>query len=291
MNASVLSKTQFIMNINAFKTIRMTLVCILLMIGSTGDGYGKSLIKKDSVDLLLSRMPVISIFKDNYFSTGIPLNKPITNSSSDVKFQISIKHRFLNKKLPFETCPFISYSQKSFWKFYAESKPFDDSNYNPTIGLSKFFYDDDDFLCGIGYLYYEHESNGQPESNSRTWDRITISYLKPFTNGATLKLSLWVPFNFKEDNQEFLHYHGFGEIIVSMPLFSENFIASVTGRKGTKRMYGSLETELNWKAFSSSNHYLYVQWFLGQGESMLHFKRNTNMLRVGINIKPSQFLF
>jgi len=267
------------------------LALIIVVCANPNTAFSKINLQKDSVDALLSRMPVISIFKDNYFSTGVPLNKTITNKTADVKFQISIKHRFLNKKLPFETCAFISYTQKSFWKFYAESKPFDDASYNPTIGFSKFFYGENNDLWGIGYLYYEHESNGLPGEDSRTWDRITLSFKKPFSKNTLLHISAWVPFNFKEDNKEFLHYHGFGEISFATPLFSDNLIISVTGRKGTKCMYGSLETNINWKVLPSSNHYLYLQWFVGHGESMLHFKENTNMLRIGINIKPSKFFY
>ena len=42
---------------------------------------------------LLDRQPSFGMYKDNYFTTGIPINKKIDQYSADAKFQISIIHK------------------------------------------------------------------------------------------------------------------------------------------------------------------------------------------------------
>jgi len=48
-------------------------------------------------------LPPFSIYKDNYFITGIPLNRGIDGETADAKFQISFRHRLTRSRLPFDT--------------------------------------------------------------------------------------------------------------------------------------------------------------------------------------------
>lgn len=84
----------------------------------------------------LESVPPFGIYKDNYFVTGSSFSGgKLTKNNSDAKFQISIRHRLIKGVLPFHTYLFLTYTQKSFWDIYKKSKPFAESNYNPTLGL------------------------------------------------------------------------------------------------------------------------------------------------------------
>src|SRR5262245_25970216 len=79
---------------------------------------------KDTIETIVINSPSFTIYKNNYFITGIPLNEEPTEENSDIKFQISFKQRLINKRLPFGTYLHIIYTQKSFWDFYTSSSPF-----------------------------------------------------------------------------------------------------------------------------------------------------------------------
>ena len=74
----------------------------------------------DSVRAELDKMPYFTLFRDNYFSGGIPLGTKPTGHNSDVKFQLSISQRLTKSKLPFDSYLFIQYTQKAH-SIYAES--------------------------------------------------------------------------------------------------------------------------------------------------------------------------
>jgi phospholipase A1 len=42
---------------------------------------------------LFDRQPNFGVYHDNFFITGIPVNKKITKYSADTKFQISVRQR------------------------------------------------------------------------------------------------------------------------------------------------------------------------------------------------------
>lgn len=77
---------------------------------------------------LLDRQPSFGMYKDNYFTTGIPINKKIDQYSADAKFQISIRQRLTKTVLPFNSLLMLTYTQKSFWDIYQDSYPFADNN-------------------------------------------------------------------------------------------------------------------------------------------------------------------
>ena len=104
-----------------------------------------SILKRNEMEItektvldIVDALPAFGVFKDSYFTTGIPLNGVINGESADALFQISIRQRITKSRLPFNTFLYLTYSQKSFWNIYAESSPFRDNNYNPALGFGKY---------------------------------------------------------------------------------------------------------------------------------------------------------
>lgn len=132
------------------------------------------ILEKDIVLEQFNQQPNFGLYKDSYFSTGIPTNKAITTKTADAKFQISIRQRLFNTIMPFNTQLMLIYTQKSFWNVYDESAPFADNNYNPGLLLIKPIVDNKR-LKGMATLSFEHESNGKDGLESRSWNYFTLS--------------------------------------------------------------------------------------------------------------------
>lgn len=66
---------------------------------------------------------------------------------------------------------YFGYTQKSFWQVYdaENSRPFRETNYNPEVFLR---FGGPNFIADLGY---EHESNGQSDPMSRSWDRVYLT--------------------------------------------------------------------------------------------------------------------
>ncbi len=253
--------------------------------------YGRRDIRtnEDSIIRAKEREPAFAAYRDNYFITGIPLNKRITPTTADVKFQVSIRQRVTNSVLPLKSFLYITYTQKSFWDIYDESSPFRDSNYNPGIGLGKHIIKNNQFL-GTVFVQAEHESNGQKDSTlSRSWNYLSWAgkfFLNPLTS---MQLKFWIPFVDGGANKDLLDYRGLFDF--SLNMISPNklwwFTADFNPRKGLGNVNISLGVAF--RLSKKYNQYLYAQFFNGYAEGLLDYNRFSSMLRVGFCIKPDFF--
>lgn len=248
-------------------------------------------IKKDSINDLINNAPSFTIFQDNYFITGTSLDNPVSRSRSDAKYQISFKQRLTKATLPFNTYLFLTYTQKSFWKIYEESKPFAETNYNPALGIGKFFTNKDDLLRIIA-VAFEHESNGKDSIYSRTWNRISFQYMQQLTKMSSITVKGWIPFAYREDNPDLIKYVGYGEISYSQKIYNGRYVFDITSRKGMSwDDKGSVSAQISYRISKRNNQYLSLQYYTGYAESLIDYDQKTNMIRVGFVIKPSKVFY
>lgn len=73
-------------------SFQMYLICVILL--SPTMLFGQSDLSKDSVEQILKSTPAFSIYKDNYFITGIPLDRMPNGDNSDAKIQFSFNKGF-----------------------------------------------------------------------------------------------------------------------------------------------------------------------------------------------------
>lgn len=260
-----------------------TLVIFLLVPSTLSAQY----ITKRVADSVFNAQSNFSIYNDNYFITGIPLDRTPTKNTSDVKYQISIRQLLTKNLLPFKSYLFVSYTQLSFWDIYRDSKPFAEINFNPAIGLAKRIFKGDRFI-GIGALTLEHQSNGRDSIYSRSWNRLTLSFQGPITPKTVLTLKAWLPFGYKGDNPDLLHYTGYGEASMTYVFKPQKLLLDCTVRKGSQWNWkGSIQTQLNYRAFKNGNEYFTLQWFQGYEEGLINYTEKVSMLRIGFIIKPN----
>jgi phospholipase A1 len=244
-------------------------------------------ISRDSLNKILAHTPSFTIFKDNYFIGGTSYSDKPDKYNSGIKFQISILQRLTKASLPFDSYAILTYSQKSFWNVFEQSSPFEESNYNPTIGIGRIIYRDDRAI-GFSGLMLEHESNGRDGDDSRSWNFVSYSVFTAFPKGVRMMLKFWYPFDYKEDNPELIDYIGYGELHFTFPIYKDMMMADVTMRKGGRWDWrGSVQGQFYFKLSKDANQYLVIQTWTGYAENLKYYKRSDNMIRIGMLIKAN----
>lgn len=242
----------------------------------------------DSVRAELDKMPYFTLFRDNYFSGGIPLGTKPTGHNSDVKFQLSISQRLTKSKLPFDSYLFIQYTQKAFWDVFRESLPMRDLNFNPGIGLGHLIIRHNKYI-GKAYLMLEHESNGKDSIDSRSWNKITFSWALVLNDNWETQFKTWIPIIDGENNKDILKYNGIFQFAVNYRTCNKRLQigALITQRKD---WFGfNTQLELSYKFNKRENQFFFIQYYNGYGENLLEYNQYKNMLRVGFVIKPQDF--
>lgn len=240
--------------------------------------------EKEVVEIM-DRIPAFGAYRDNFFVTGIPLNKNVTNSSADALFQVSIRQRLTKTVLPFNTFAYLTYSQKSFWNIYRESSPFRDINYNPGIGLAKVFISKGQLL-GSGAIQLMHESNGKEGENSRSWNYVNLTAKYYINLHLNISGELWIPYVDGGSNKDLLDYKGFGKMSINCTDNTRKWWLELqlNPRKG----FGNINTtaSISFKLSKSFNQYVFLRFQDGYADSFLDYNKYSMSLRVGICIKP-----
>ncbi|MEO2071138.1 MAG: phospholipase A [Zunongwangia sp.] len=245
-----------------------------------------SIVKPTATDLLLSQ-PNFSIYRDNYFVTGTTLKESPSTQNSDVKYQISIKHLLSRKPVFDNAYAFITYTQKSFWKVYKESSPFEDINFNPGIGLMR-PYTSKKGRIGYYSVMLEHESNGRDSITSRSWNFVSLNWRTELNDRVFLKTKVLIPFAVADENSDLLDYVGFADVGMTYVLKKEKLYTDVLLKKGANWDWkGAVQVQLVYSPFKSANQYFMLQWYHGYGEGLLDYDKKTSFVRFGIIIKPN----
>ncbi len=260
---------------------KRNLICWILILFSPIILLAQS---KNEIDYI-KKLPVFTMFGDNYLITGTSLNKgTFQPRTSDAKFEIGFKQRLTNVGLPFGIFPYISYRQKSFWNVYLESLPFRETNYNPSIGLVKFIVNEKE-VTDVFRLAVEHESNGRDEENSRTWNYLSLTYLKPLGKKWQILSKAWLPFAEMEGNEDITSYRGYFYIKTTYRPIKNAFIDLHVQPSFKDELRGFVKLGLSFKISERSNQFLYVQYFGGYSEDLINYNQSVSNLRIGIVFK------
>lgn len=244
----------------------------------------------DSVRAELDGRPYFTLFRDSYFSGGIPVGEKPAASNSDVKFQISISQRITKSRLPFDTYLFIQYTQKVFWNCLLKSMPIRDMNHNPGIGLGHLIIYKDNYI-GKGYLMLEHESNGKDSIFSRSWNKLTLCTSIMINQNWETQFRIWAPFVDSDYNRDILKYAGIVQLGTTFRTNNKRFNASVLLTKRNSGMSFNTQVELSYKLNDKANQYIFLQYYNGYAENLLEYDRYKSILRLGFVIKPQDFSF
>ncbi len=263
------------MNFKKRKTIYLILVVFSQIT------FGQSDVEADYI----KKLPIFTMYGDNYFVTGTSLNKgKITFQTSDAKFQIGFKQRLTNVGLPFGVFPFVSYRQKSFWNIYEESFPFRETNYNPSIGLVKLFVNNKGITNGLWFAF-EHESNGRGGESSRSWNFFSLTYFKPIGKKWQIIPKFWIPVGGRIGNEDIIDYRGYFSVRTSYRPMKNTYIDVDVQPAFEDELRGFVRLGVSFKISDKSNQFFYIQYFGGYSEDLINYNQFVSNLRVGIVFK------
>lgn len=243
---------------------------------------------EDSLMQALGNIPAFTIYKDNYLVTGTSFSGgKVTKYNSDVKFQISLRHRLFRKLLPYQVYLFLTYSQKSFWNIYQKSAPFAENNYNPTLGFGRNFIRNRR-IEGIGMIQFEHESNGRDGIQSRSWNRLTFTGIYLPDRNFTFQAKAWIAMIVSKQNEHLTRYAGIGHLAGTY-VNNEGRLSCAVGmiKRGGWNWNANWQVGIAYRLFKQDNQFLYLQFYDGYGESMIDYNSFHRYVRIGFVIKPN----
>ena len=273
---------------------RTVFLAVLLMVGLplmgqivTSRQGAEHKIDVDSIINDLDSRPAFGIYKDTYFVGGTALNQKPTEYNSDVKFQISFRHRLTKSILPFHSHLFLAYSQKAIWNVFEESLPFHDLNFNPGIGVQNLVVHNGK-LVGNATIMLEHESNGRDGEASRSWNKVTFGYAAVIDPQLEVYAKTWIPIIDGQQNKDILS----GIFQVGSQYISANkrWVADVTfvKRQGWNLNFNTI-LNVGFRVSKRENQFLMLHFYDGYGENMLDYNKYHCRLRIGLLIRPNFF--
>lgn len=209
---------------------------------------------------------------------------------AEVKFQISLKSR-LNESDLFlkDDALSVGITLEAWWQLYSSdlSSPFRETNYQPEIFylaplLWGPFGGSTSFVLGL-----EHQSNGQVQGLSRSWNRLYATLI--YERGswvASIRPWYRLPEPAKkspelargDDNPDILDYMGHGEVGLSWR--DSQFEYAFRGRGNTATGKGALTLSMTFPLFARFRGF--VQYFNGYGDSLIDY--NHHQQRVGLGV-------
>jgi phospholipase A1 len=203
----------------------------------------------------------------------------------EVTFQLSFKAKLWQDVFGQNMDLWVAYTQRSFWQLYNfdDSSPFRETNYEPEVLLN---YRTRFSVLGLKVRFLQfgvnHQSNGQSEPLSRSWNRL-VANVGIERGRLSILLKGW--FKLPEDaavddNPGINHYMGYGEFWAYYFLKRHRFAVMFRDNLDFNENRGAVQLEWSFPLVAQiAGH---VQYFLGYGESLLDYNHRINRIGVGI---------
>lgn len=243
---------------------------------------------------------VIRPHRQNYFLLinydSHPNTETYQNTGEDepknyeAKFQLSFKVRAWEGIFGDNGDLYFAYTQRSYWQLYdkALSSPFRETNYEPEIFLK---FDQAFSVLGLKNriitVGFNHQSNGQSEPLSRSWNRIFAAFVAERNNLAVM-LKPWyrIPEEDEDDdNPDINEYLGYGELYAAYRFekdFLKGQVLSIMLRNNLRAHANRGAVELGWSFPIIKNVRGYVQYFNGYGESLIDYNDTASKIGFGL---------
>jgi len=210
----------------------------------------------------------------------------------ETKFQLSVKVPLNQESLFIEGDGlYFGFTMQAWWQVWADniSKPFRETNYQPEL-----FYlaplDWHPFGGNTGFIVgFEHQSNGQNQALSRSWNRVYGHFLYEKDRFA-LSFRPWYRLNEEpkafefdpdgDDNPDIEDFMGHFEL--GMVYKWEQMELGFMGRRNFSTDNGSAELNLTFPLWGKLRGYATA--FNGYGESLIDYNHKQTRLGIGISL-------
>jgi len=226
------------------------------------------------------------------------LDESDTLDDVEVQFQVSLKYLVMPDLFTEDLNLYVAFTTTSWWQAYNNdsSSPFRETNYEPEV---VFQYNKPWDLLGLDVVAsgvsFNHQSNGQSQGLSRSWNRIIGHVGFENDNLVWLARAWWrLPEDKKknpddskgDDNPDISKFMGYGDLNAIWKLPNNHSIDMTLRNNLRSDNKGAIK--LGW-TFPLSNHLMgYIQYFNGYGESLIYY--NQSVSRIGIGVKLTNWL-
>ena len=232
--------------------------------------------------LKYSSSPNDTPFKGTFTSPNLGLD------SLETELQLSFKIKAMEGVFGHDDFDlWVGYTISSFWQAYNDtiSSPFRETNYEPEAMLVwRTNYEIAGFRGRFINLGFNHQSNGRPESLSRSWNRVYAQFGFERDNLAVL-IRPWYRLpesTANDDNPDIEDYMGSGDLQLTYRDGSHAY--SVLLRNNFKREDNRGALKLNWSFPLYGRLKGYVQYFNGYGESLIDYNHSQQSFGLGISL-------
>jgi phospholipase A1 len=213
---------------------------------------------------------------------------PLEMEAIEAKFQLSFKTKVAENLFGDNGDLWTAYTQTSRWQVYngAISRPFRETNYEPEAMLVfRNNYTLGDWhgrMFGIGV---DHQSNGQSDPLSRSWNRVIANIGLDRDNWAFVLRPWWrIPEDrANNDNPDIENYVGRAD---AMLVYSNNGQeVSILGRHSLRtgaESHGAVQ--MDWGFPINRSFRGHLQFFHGYGESMIDYNHEATYIGLGISL-------
>jgi phospholipase A1 len=212
---------------------------------------------------------------------------------TEAELQVSLRAKVLQDVLLPGADLWLAYTQKSIWQLWndSDSSPFRSSDYQPEAMFVVPVPDKLGDLGGgwrwrLGLAGIAHESNGQGDALSRSFNRLYIGTAVTHDDVALQARYNWrLPESGVDDNPGILDYIGSTELSASwLPGETTMRLTGRTSFKSASR--GSLQFEWTHPVFAGKPDGLrwYVNLFSGYGETLLDYNHRQNTVGLGFTL-------
>jgi len=220
----------------------------------------------------------------------IASNDPLyENDDYEMQFQFSFKVPLAVDLFGGRMDIFGAYTNRSFWQMYnrENSEPFRETNHEPELWVR--FRNDwriFGFTNVINSFGWVHQSNGQTEPQSRSWNRLYANFIFE-KNDLVLSFKPWVWVSRDKDtsdNPDITDFMGHGEFRAAWQ--RNRHVYSLMLRNQLESGFDEGAVEVGWSFPILDYPFLkgYLQYFYGYGESLIDYDQKVNRIGLGISV-------
>ncbi|EAT11887.1 phospholipase A [Bermanella marisrubri] len=274
----------------------------------SAEALNQALERQQIIEKKAAKLPFLILpHRPNYFMPFAYMQKPRDTFYKEILgdewpgfdnyeaiFQLSVKYQVGSLDEDDTHRIYLAYTGKSFWQVYNNrlSRPFRETNHEPELILQ--------MQPDWGYINrfdikFNHQSNGQVQGLSRSWNRIILGFYK--ANGDSIYgLEPWwrIPETGKadpadpedNDNPNMYKYLGYANFIWFRKRGSHSLLFRAGNNLNIEDNKGW--TELEWTFPVSKRVRGFIQWYEGYGHSLIEYDQYQR--RIGLGFKISDYL-
>ncbi|RPJ72329.1 MAG: hypothetical protein EHM15_09545 [Desulfobacteraceae bacterium] len=242
------------------------------------------------------------VFFKEHFSGYEPTYFIVGPEAPNARFQISFKYQLFSNRGPlireFPTLKgvHLAYTQRSLWDLSSPSKPFVDTSYKPELFFVLPRVDAGRWADGVRLdlqAGFQHESNGKSGTDSRSLNlayfdtKLTLGAEGGFQ--ASVAPRVWAYLGSLDENPDIPDYRGYVGLRTTLG-WDKGLLLAAKVQVGDDWNRGNLQLDLSYPLmrflYGNLSLYLYAQYFLGYGESLLYYNERSSSFRLGFALYP-----